>query len=138
MTFKKVYVCSPLSAPTAFAIKQNMLTAKEYMKIISKKLSCSAVAPHAYLPEFLDDNNPPERSLGLSFGLAYLELCDALVICGNRLSNGMKAEIKRAMERSIPVLLYPYDPSDEQPVFGGMKIVQGDDFLDLYLRKNYF
>ena len=43
-----VYVCSPLGAPTEEGIKKNMLKAKEYVKTISEKCNCRAIAPHSF------------------------------------------------------------------------------------------
>ena len=39
-------------------------------------------------------------------------LCDVLIICGRRVSSGMKSEIKEAISRGMDV--YWYD-SDEKP-----------------------
>ena len=67
---RKAYICSPLSAPTPGGIRRNMEAARWYMQIVSERLDCRAVAPHAYLPEFLDDQNEQEREMALTFGLA--------------------------------------------------------------------
>ena len=47
-------------------------------------------------PQFLDDNNSKERELGLFFGNALLSKCVEMWVFGDRISNGMEAEIKRA------------------------------------------
>ncbi len=99
----KAYICSPLSAPTAEGIRRNMEAARWYMQTISQLWDCRAVAPHAYLPEFLDDRDEQERNLALSFGLAYLDTCDRLVICGNRFTKGMLGEIQHAAAQKIPI-----------------------------------
>ena len=104
--FKKVYICSPLSAPTRKGIEDNMAKAGEYMEAISAGLNCRAVAPHAFLPAFLDDNDPVERKIGLEFGLRYLCTCDALIVCGDRITGGMSAEIAKAIELGIPVYIF--------------------------------
>lgn len=99
----KAYICSPLSAPTAEGIRQNMEAARWYMRTVSQLWHCRAAAPHAYLPEFLDDTDEQERALALSFGLAYLDTCDRLVICGGRITRGMLGEILHAAARKIPI-----------------------------------
>lgn len=104
--YRKIYVCSPLSASTEEGIRQNMLTARRYMERISALFCCRAVAPHAFLPAFLDDHTPEERELALHFGLKFLEGCDALVICGNRISRGMEGEIIHAINCGIDILHY--------------------------------
>ena len=105
--YQKLYVCSPLSAPTADGIKANMRRARQSMLEAAAHYGCRAVAPHAYLPELLDDNRPAERELALSFGKRLLSLCDAVVICGNRISKGMGEEILYAASLGKPVLLFP-------------------------------
>lgn len=99
----KVYICSPLSAPTAEGIRRNMEAARWYMQMVSKLWDCRAVAPHAYLPEILDDKDEQERELALSFGLACLDTCDRLVICGRRITKGMLGEIQFAAAHEIPI-----------------------------------
>ena len=54
------YICSPLSASTKEEIQKNMLQARHYMESISQSFSCRAIAPHAYLPELLDDQSQRE------------------------------------------------------------------------------
>lgn len=98
-----VYICSPLSAPTDEEIRRNMEKAKEYMAVVAKNFHCRTVAPHAYLPELLDDNIPAERELALSFGLSLLELSSVMVVCGNVISSGMKGEIEKAKKQEIPI-----------------------------------
>lgn len=107
--FKKVYICSPLLAPTRKGIDENMAKAREYMEIVSAMLNCKAVAPHAFLPLFLDDRDPVERKLGLEFGLRYLATCNALIVCGDRITEGMSDEIAKAIDLGIPALILSTD-----------------------------
>ena len=108
----KVYICSPLSAPTAEGIRRNMEAARWYMQTVSKLWDCRAVAPHAYLPEFLDDKDKQERELALSFGLAYL------VICGRRITKGMLGEIEHAAAHEIPIFWIQEDYSPRRRSIG--------------------
>lgn len=107
--FKKVYICSPLFAPTRKGIEDNMAKAREYMEVVSARLNCRAVAPHAFLPAFLDDYDQVERKIGLEFGLQYLSTCDVLIVCGDRITGGMSAEIAKAVELGIPVYIFHKD-----------------------------
>ena len=91
-----VYICSPLSAPTKAQIRENMSLARFYVKMVASQFRCRAIAPHSFLPEYLDDNIP-------EFGLSVLELSKAMVVCGSRISRGMLGEIRRAKELRIPV-----------------------------------
>lgn len=97
-----IYICSPLSAPTKEGIRQNMEKAAHYARIASERFGCRAMAPHSFLPEYLDDNIPEEREIGLAFGLSVLRMSKAIIVCGSRISNGMQGEIKLAEELNIP------------------------------------
>lgn len=97
-----VYICSPLSAPTEQGIRKNMEKAAYYAGLISGVTGCRAIAPHSFLPEYLDDNIPEEREAALAFGLSILKLSKAVIVCGNRISSGMRGEIKMAGELNIP------------------------------------
>lgn len=97
-----VYICSPLSAPTKEGIRQNMEKAAYYAGLVSGVTGCRAIAPHSFLPEYLDDNIPAEREVALAFGLSVLRLSKAIIVCGSRISSGMQGEIKMAGELNIP------------------------------------
>ena len=97
-----VYICSPLSAPTKEGIRQNMEKAAYYAGLVSGVTGCRAIAPHSFLPEYLDDNIPEEREAALAFGLSILKLSKAVIVCGNRISSGMRGEIRLAGELDIP------------------------------------
>lgn len=99
-----VYICSPLHAETAEDMRINMLKAKEQMEVVSELYGCRAIAPHAILPEYLDDNNPEERALGLKFGLDLLKLCKLMVVCGDVISDGMQKEIEAAESLGIDII----------------------------------
>lgn len=97
-----VYICSPLSAPTKEGIRQNMEKAAYYAGLVSGVTGCRAIAPHSFLPEYLDDNIPAEREVALAFGLSVLRLSKAIIVCGSQISSGMQGEIKMAGELNIP------------------------------------
>ena len=97
-----VYICSPLSAPTKEGIRQNMERAAHYACLVSGTFGCRAIAPRSFLPEYLDDNIPEEREAGLAFGLSILRLSKAIIVCGSRISSGMRGEIRLAGELDIP------------------------------------
>ena len=120
MEKRKAYICSPLSAPTADEIHRNMEAARRYMRVVTEKLHCRAVAPHAFLPEFMNDQDMRERELALAFGLAYLDTCDMLVICGNRITQGMLGEILHAANRGIPILWFREFHSPRSGNIGGI------------------
>ena len=98
-----VYICSPLSAPTEQQMRANMKKASEYAKLVVRQFHCRAIAPHSFLPAYLDDRIPEEREICLAFGIFVLKLCRAVIVCGNRISSGMEGEIRTARDCSIPV-----------------------------------
>jgi len=102
----KAYICSPCCNDSEIIKYQNIIAAKYYMYYASKHMNVHANAPHAYLPVLLNDKHPAERSLALEFGLRLLELCDMLLVCGTNISNGMYAEIIRALNMEKPVFCY--------------------------------
>lgn len=103
---KRAYICSPLSADTEEGIVRNMQTARAYMFYAMKKMGMNASAPHAYLPMILCDNVPSDRALALQFGLELLKNSDILLICGNRISAGMRGEIAHAVRLRIPLVAF--------------------------------
>ncbi len=99
-----VYVCSPLRASTETEMQYNMAKAREYMHIISQRYNCRAIAPHGFLPMYIDDNVQAERELGLRFGLDLIRLCEKVYVCGDRISEGMRKEINLAQSLGIEII----------------------------------
>ena len=83
-----------------------MYAARFYMYYVQHYFGYLARAPHAYLPLLVDDDNLLERSLALSFGLDLLECSDKVLICGERLSPGMVAEINYALDHRKPIEVF--------------------------------
>ena len=109
---KKAYICSPLSAPDAKGISHNMDMARFYMKKMKDLYHCRTFASHASLPLMLDDSIPGERETALRIGMELMNLCEALIICGRRVSSGMAGEVREAFAKGMAV--YWYD-SKEKP-----------------------
>ena len=60
------------------------------------------IAPHLYLPAFVDETT--ERDLALRLCTELVGCCDALWFYGTRISPGMEREISAAQARGIPVV----------------------------------
>lgn len=86
-----VYICSPFSGD----VDGNVAAAQRYSRFAVDK-GYIPVAPHLLFPQFLDDDNPAERQLGLFFGNALMSKCSEVWVFGSTISAGMEAEIKRA------------------------------------------
>jgi len=96
-----VYIASPYAGETEY----NVSKAQGYCKFAISK-GCIPIAPHLLFPQFLDDNDPVQRELGLSFALTLLLQCDELWVFGDKISSGMSAEIIKAQKRGIPIKYY--------------------------------
>mgnify|MGYP004578841347 CR=1 FL=1 len=103
---KRAYICSPLSAEEDTEYLRNMHAARAYMLYAYEKMGVYARAPHAYLSMILCDKLPSERALALNFGLSLLENSEIILICGNRLSSGMKGEIAHAALFQMPMIVF--------------------------------
>ena len=86
-----VYICSPFSGN----VDGNIAAAQRYSRFAVDN-GYIPVAPHLLFPQFLDDNDPKERQLGLFFGNALMSKCAEVWVFGGTISAGMEAEIKRA------------------------------------------
>ena len=86
-----VYICSPYAGD----IDNNIVAAQHYCRYAVDN-GYIPIAPHLLFPQFLNDNDPKERQLGLFFGNALMSKCSEVWVFGNNISAGMKAEIKRA------------------------------------------
>jgi len=92
---KKIFICSPLKGN----IKENIKRAKEYSR---EAVSAGhiPITPHIYFTQFLDDNNPEEREVGMAMGRKLLDLCDEMWIYG-RPTEGMLQEINQFKKKKI-------------------------------------
>ncbi len=91
MSVDFVYICSPYAGD----IEKNVDAARRYCRFAVDS-GYLPIAPHLLFPQFLNDSDPAERRLGLSFGDALMRKCSEVWVFGERISNGMAAEIKRA------------------------------------------
>jgi len=97
--FKKVYVCSPYMGD----VENNVKNAVSFSRYVTL-LGAMPITPHIYSTQFLDENIPEERHLGLTMGLDMLSECEELWVFGmENPSAGMQGEIAFAKEHNIPV-----------------------------------
>lgn len=59
------------------------------------------IVPHLLIPQYVNDNDPYERSWGIEAGHVLMESCDEVLVAivGGRISEGMKSDIEYATER---------------------------------------
>lgn len=108
---KFVYICSPLRGD----IETNVRRAFGYCRFAAK-LGVLPFAPHAMFSGFLDDDIPEERQTGMALGLELLKRSDELWVFGEKISEGMDAEIKVAEELSIPIQYFD-DRGERRPAY---------------------
>lgn len=126
----RAYVCSPLGAKGDNAkalIEINRQAAIKYCQITEKVFGVTAKAPHTYIPLVLDDTKPDERELALEFGIKLLKLCDCIIVCGDRISNGMKNEIITAYEYGLPIFCFSESVKREISKMGYSSFFLADD-----------
>jgi len=96
--YPSVYICSPLSGD----VDRNVERACGYALFALSQGKCP-VAPHIYFTRFMDDGDPAQRALGLSFALEWLSRCEEIWVFGEKMSAGMLRELEAADRKEIPV-----------------------------------
>ena len=97
-----VYICSRFAGKDEEEVKKHILQARRFSRFAYYRQAVP-VTPHLLYPQFLDDNKPAERNLGLLFGNALMDLCAEVWVFGAHVSTGMAAEIERAKQRRCPI-----------------------------------
>lgn len=93
-----VYICSPYAGD----VDKNVKAAQGYSRFAVDK-GFIPIAPHLLFPQFLNDADPDERELGMSFGNALMDQCRELWVCGDYLSSGMETEFDRASAKGMTI-----------------------------------
>ena len=96
---KLVYICSPHEG-NAF---EEMRATQQYCRN-AYELECLPVAPHLYLPQFLEGGISKERDLALRICLRLMNYCSEVWVHGERISAGMRGEIEYAEATGKPII----------------------------------
>lgn len=99
-----VYICSPYARD----VETNVQKARRYCRFAVDK-GYIPIAPHLLFTQFLNDDNPKERQLGIFFGNAVMSKCSEVWVFGEHISNGMEAEIKRAKRKNYRLRYFNED-----------------------------
>ena len=99
-----VYICSPYAGD----VETNVQKARRYCRFAVDK-GYIPIAPHLLFTQFLNDDNPKERQLGIFFGNAVMSKCSEVWVFGDRISDGMEAEIKRAKRKNYRLRYFNED-----------------------------
>lgn len=95
---KIVFICSPFAGD----IEGNIIRARRYGRFAVTEKAVPII-PHLMYPQFLEEDDPEERKLGIDMGLILLSKCHEIWVFGNRISSGMSVEIARAKRWNIPI-----------------------------------
>lgn len=85
------YVASPYGGDT----EANVLKARAYCAYIDS-LGYIPIAPHLLFPQFIPEETRREDGLHMAYNL--LHRCEYVFFFGNKFSEGMKAEYKKAIK----------------------------------------
>lgn len=99
-----VYICSPYAGN----VETNVQKARRYCRFAVDK-GYIPIAPHLLFTQFLNDDSPKERQLGIFFGNVVMSKCSEVWVFGEHISNGMEAEIKRAKWKNYPLRYFNED-----------------------------
>ena len=86
-----VFVC----APVAGDVEANLEKIRAYCKELVKNGSIP-VAPVLMSLQFLDDNIPAERVIGMRIGHEMMRSCNSMHVLGTNVTKGMAADITAA------------------------------------------
>ena len=95
------------SDPTAYEALSLIESEERALRAVAK--GYIPIAPHLLFPQFMDDNSPKERELGLFFGTALMSKCSEIWVFGSYYSTGMTAEIKRARWKNYRLRFFDED-----------------------------
>lgn len=107
-----VFICSPFAGN----MEGNARRAREYCRFAVAR-RCIPIAPHLYFPQFMDEGDPKQRSLGIFFGLLLQSRCREVWVFGGRITKGMEIELEKAAVRDLTVRYFIEDGSRTERLF---------------------
>ena len=90
---KRVYICSPYSAPEPEQLEANIRVARA-MSRLAVSQGHWPIAPHLLLPQYI--NEETERELATGLGLELIKECDEVWVLSGERSPGMIQELEEA------------------------------------------
>lgn len=100
-----VYICSPYAGDAEW----NTMRAREYSRFAVNN-GTIPIAPHLLFPQFMDEAT--ERELAMFMNMVLLERCEELWVFGDRISEGMAAEILRAKQKHMTIRYFTVEQED--------------------------
>lgn len=112
-----VYICSPCRprytgdlGEKELQINLRNAEAYSYAAVVSHAVP---IAPHLLFTRFLDEFNPSHRNIAIEMGGEVLKRCDELWVFGDRITEGMQAEIDAAERLKMPIIKISQEQADE-------------------------
>ena len=93
-----VFISSPFAGDT----RRNTKRARGFCRFAVSK-NCIPVAPHLLFPQFMEEDDPAQRDLGIFFGMVLMSKCQEVWVFGRDIPKGMAVEIEKAKRRGLPV-----------------------------------
>ena len=91
-----------ISSPVAGDTRRNTKRARGFCRFAVSK-NCIPVAPHLLFPQFMEEDDPAQRDLGIFFGMVLMSKCQEVWVFGRDITKGMAVEIEKAKRRGLPV-----------------------------------
>lgn len=91
-----IFVCSPFGGK-----EENLVRARRYCRKVVA-LGHTPFAPHLLFPQFLNEEAPAERKIGIDMGLDMLDVCHEMWVWGTP-TKGMRQEIAVAKAMGLPI-----------------------------------
>src|SRR5690606_31901635 len=115
--FKLWYLAHPLSAETPEEMESNRRNAEAWCTWVAKHFrGIIPIAPWVAFSRCLEET-PLNRSWGLSMDKEVIRLCEGVILCGGRVSAGMREELasKFTHQPVIDLTAFAYAPPQEGP-----------------------
>jgi len=102
---KKVFICSRYRPDERHTVEE---------AVNSALLACSVAiqhgyapyAPHLYVPNCLNDDDPGDRTKGMEIGMEFLKACDEVWRWGFTVTDGMRSELDYAEKLGKPIKVF--------------------------------
>lgn len=98
---QRAYICSRYAGD----VEHNVRVALALCRMAVES-GLAPFAPHLLYTQFLDDDDPAQREVGITLGLRFMEVCDVVwVYVGEGVSDGMRRETEYARRLGKPIVL---------------------------------
>ena len=118
---KIVYIAHPIGGDVENNVKRVCEVLRE---IHLSEMDVIPLAPYVVALNYLDDENPKEKMMGMIANKKFFEkkMIDEIWLAGPKISAGMKQEVEEGLKRGIPIKCYnPHLEKELEIVLGESK-----------------